>query len=209
MSKYLWDLGVPKEWSVVDVIGFDEDLLAFLPKPVAALIFLFPVDEVKIPNDYPQAVTDAPNVYWMIQRIHNACGTIALIHSVANNTDVIKLTEGSKLKNLLDTTKDLSPEERASKLEGDDEFSKIHEGHAASGQTAPPENLEVDYHFISLVQKDGTLYELDGRKTGPVPHGPSSPESFLSDASAVIKKFMSQNPNCLRFTSVALAKNYE
>ena len=32
----------------------------------------------------------SPNVYFMKQTIGNACGTIAILHSIANNTDVLK-----------------------------------------------------------------------------------------------------------------------
>lgn len=33
----------------------------------------------------------SPNVYFMKQTIGNACGTVAIIHSIANNTDVLEL----------------------------------------------------------------------------------------------------------------------
>jgi ubiquitin carboxyl-terminal hydrolase L3 len=55
----------------------------------------------------------------MYQTISNACGTVAMIHAVANNLDVVGLDDGF-LKNFVDATKDLSPEERAKKLEGDE-----------------------------------------------------------------------------------------
>ncbi len=29
----------------------------------------------------------------------------------------------------------------------------------------------MEHHFIAFVQKDGCVYELDGRKSGPVSHG--------------------------------------
>ena len=34
-------------------------------------------------------------VFYMKQTISNACGTVALMHSVANNTDTIKLKDGA------------------------------------------------------------------------------------------------------------------
>ena len=52
---------------------------------------------------------------------------------------------------------------------------------------------------------DGHLYELDGRKSGPVNHGPSSPDSLLEDATSVVKRFMERDPEELRFTIIALA----
>ena len=36
---------------------------------------------------------------------------------------------------------------------------------------APSLDDKVDFHFIAFVEKDGHLYELDGRKSGPVDCG--------------------------------------
>ncbi len=50
----------------------------------------------------------------------------------------------------------------------------------------------------------GTLWELDGRRRGPVPHGPTSPDTLLQDSAAVIKEFI-ETSNSLNFSLVALA----
>ena len=36
---------------------------------------------------------------------------------------------------------------------------------------APSLDDKVDFHFIAFVEHDGRLYELDGRKSGPVDCG--------------------------------------
>lgn len=37
----------------------------------------------------------------------------------------------------------------------------------------------MNLHFIAFVQKDGLIYEMDGRKISPVEHGKTSNETFL------------------------------
>lgn len=46
----------------------------------------------------------------------NACGTVAMIHAVANSLEVVKLGPGA-LKDFVEATKNLDPEERSKKLE--------------------------------------------------------------------------------------------
>ena len=47
----------------------------------------------------------------------------------------------------------------------------------------------------------------DGRRPAPVNHGPSSPDSFLSDAAGVVKQFMERDPTEVNFSMLALASS--
>ena len=76
-----------------------------------------------------------PSLYYMKQTISNACGTVAMLHSVANNTDVISLDNGI-LKDFLESTKESTPEERAKQLEENDSVCEVHDNIAREGQTA-------------------------------------------------------------------------
>lgn len=215
MTKFLHKLGVPKQWAIVDIYGLHEDLLALIPKPVLAVILLFP-DNMKVgvkedestakEEEAKTSETSEPgSVYHMKQFIPNACGTIALIHSVANNLDTINLQDGL-LKEFLDATKDLSFSKRGEHLVYTQNIREMHEVSAQEGQTeAPGENVPVLYHFVALVHHNGVLYELDGRKPKPIEHGPTTPETLLEDAANVCKTYIMRDPDEVHFTMVALA----
>ncbi|EFN89422.1 ubiquitin carboxyl-terminal hydrolase isozyme L3 [Harpegnathos saltator] len=212
MTKFLHKLGVPKKWSVIDVYGLDPELLALVPKPVLSVILLYPVaiknEKTEEEEEVAKDKSDTPDsVYHMKQCISNACGTIALVHSVANNLDVLQLDDGF-LKTFLDETKGLSSAERGDRLINAQGIIDIHMESAQEGQTeAPAEDMEVYHHFIAFVHKDGSLYELDGRKPSPINHGSTSPETLLEDAARVCKDYMARDPEEVRFTVVALAAN--
>lgn len=209
MNKYIHKLGVSEKWSLTDVYGLEPDMLEWVPKPVKAVILLFPcsesyeqhraLEESKLAENHPEYPKD---LFFMKQVIHNACGTIALVHSIANNKD-IELDEGV-LKKYLEAAYPLDPEERGRTLEADPSFSGVHQELALEGQTAANPEQEVNHHFIALVNKNGTLYELDGRKSYPVEHGGTTEETFLQDAAKVCKEFMERDPDEVRFTVIAL-----
>ena len=62
------------------------------------------------------------------------------------------------------------------------------------GQSEVPANIEdVDLHFACFVEAEGQIFELDGRKSYPVNHGPSDGK-FLVNTAKVISKFMERDP---------------
>ncbi|XP_022758341.1 ubiquitin carboxyl-terminal hydrolase 3-like isoform X2 [Durio zibethinus] len=195
MNQFLWGLGLPEdEAECCDVYGLEDELLAMVPQPVFAVLFLFPITS-----------QDAGSkVYFMKQTVGNACGTIGLLHSVGNITSEIKLQEGSFLDRFFKSTASMDPMERAAFLENDREMEDAHSVAATAGETEASDN--VDTHFICFTCVDGELYELDGRKSGPISHGASSPSSLLQDAAKVIKGMIQKNPESLNFNVIAVAK---
>jgi len=200
-------MGMSDEWAVVDVLGFEDELLEMLPQPVVSLILLYDVNKVQQTADQWGDDKVPDGLFYVKQTIQNACGTIALLHAMGNNQDTIPIKPGSLMDKYFKDVKGMSPEEAGKLLEGNDDLASSHESSAQEGQTAAPDlSTDVFYHFMALVHKDGKLYELDGRKRGPVDHGATSSDSFVRDASKVCRSFMDKNPNCLDFTAVVLAK---
>uniref|UniRef100_A0A8C9UN85 Ubiquitin carboxyl-terminal hydrolase n=1 Tax=Spermophilus dauricus TaxID=99837 RepID=A0A8C9UN85_SPEDA len=130
----------------------------------------------------------SPKVYFMKQTIGNSCGTIGLIHAVANNQDKLEFEDGSVLKQFLSETEKMSPEDRAKCFEKNEVDDK------------------VNFHFILFNNVDGHLYELDGRMPFPVNHGTSSEGSLLQDAAKVCREFTEREQGEVRFSAVALCK---
>merc|ERR1712107_391751 len=77
----------------------------------------------------------------------------------------LDLLPGFPLQLFLEATRHLTPKERADRLENDSEIVRVHDEAAREGQTAAP-NLadQVDHHFVALLEVEGALWELDGRR---------------------------------------------
>lgn len=69
-------------------------MLEWIPRPVKSIILLFPCSEAYEKHrakEHEKLVasleTHPDDLFYMRQLTHNACGTVALIHSVANNKE--------------------------------------------------------------------------------------------------------------------------
>ncbi|XP_068922905.1 ubiquitin carboxyl-terminal hydrolase isozyme L3 isoform X3 [Petaurus breviceps papuanus] len=141
-NQFLKQLGLHPNWQFVDVYGMEPELLSMVPRPVCAVLLLFPItekyevfrieEEEKIKSE-GQDVTES--VYFMKQTISNACGTIGLIHAIANNKDKMNFESGSALKKFLEESLSMNPEERARYLEKYEAIRVTHESSAHEGQT--------------------------------------------------------------------------
>ncbi|KAF6133588.1 ubiquitin C-terminal hydrolase L1 [Phyllostomus discolor] len=202
-------LGVAGQWRFVDVLGLEEEALSSVPAPACALLLLFPLTaqhenfrKKQIEELKGQEVS--PKVYFMKQTIGNSCGTIGLIHAVANNQDKLEFEDGSVLKQFLSETEKLSPEDRAKCFEKNEAIQSAHDAVAQEGQCRADD--KVNFHFILFNNVDGHLYELDGRMPFPVNHGTSAEDSLLQDAAKVCREFTEREQGEVRFSAVALCK---
>lgn len=192
-SEFAKKLGLTPILSFTDIYSLsDPDLLAFLPRPIQAVILLFPVSEgyeklmkkeealrtsallhvnttqdSELPSGFqPKTYQTENNIFWLKQTIKNACGLYALLHVLMNlpNGLIVKDSVVSKLKGSLLNSSDADAAKLIKEI-----GSSMHGEYAQQGQTEAPElGDEVDLHFLCFMKTDLGIVELDGRRNGPV-----------------------------------------
>ena len=212
-------LGVSPKLGFYDIYSIDSpDLLAFIPRPVHALIFIAPADvyhRVRQSDSGGKELTydgagEGEPVVWFKQTIGNACGLIALLHSVANGSATRFINPDSDLDRLLKQAVPLKPLPRAQVLYDSEELERAHMAVAFTGDTAAPMAAEPNgYHFISFVKgKDGHLYELEGSWNGPIDRGVLCEDEDVLCEKALersVRRFVKAAEENVEFSMVALA----
>ncbi|RYP53127.1 hypothetical protein DL768_001801 [Monosporascus sp. mg162] len=207
MGPDLDELGVSDSLSFHDVWSLDEpELLAFIPRPVLALVIVFPTPadyEARLAEEDTAAPTDSGDegdVLWFKQTINNACGLYGILHAVANGGARDFINPGSHLSRLLEKCTALSSSDRASLLENDNELESTYMAVAVLGDTKAPENPEdeVDFHYVCFVKsyRNDKLYMMDGDRNGPSNKGQLPTADLLSEqGTEVIRQFIQQHDN--------------
>jgi ubiquitin carboxyl-terminal hydrolase L3 len=213
MQKYLDSLGIDLEkcpFEFTDVFGLEEDLLSMTPQPCAAVLLVFScnkdseaygatlIEKVAAEKaQQPEGKAPGSGAFFMKQTISNACGTIAILHAIANNTAPFLAASAIQpngfIDRFLNTTKNQTPEERAKFLEGDESLEKAQAVAASEGQTSNREiDADINLHFVCFCRSpDGFLCEFDGCKPFPIPHSRCETQAdVLPEAAKAIKKFL-------------------
>ena len=223
MNDYVEKLGFDTSlYHFTDVFSTEEWALGMIPQPVAAVLMLYPLTPVQLEHEQKEKAAAAnnnnnksnDNVWFIKQRIGNACGTIGLLHSLLNTPEGLRVTSVRPSSWLDAFSNDcpipLDPIAKAERLENDDTVAKLHDKATSDdnkhNQTSRGHiDDKLITHFVALVHVNGGLYELDGRKSGPVRHGDTTPMTLLKDACGVVQTFMKRDPTEMRFTIMALA----
>jgi len=229
LSSLAQALGVSKDLGFYDVYSLDDpDLLAFIPRPCYALIFLCPAKTYHRARDaeYDEqgqydGSGEQEHVMWFKQTIGHACGSIALLHSLANGGAKAYIKPDSDLDRLFKQGLPLKPLPRAQLLHDSKELETAHMAAAVQGDTAAPAATEDNWqHFISFVKSGNRLWELNGGMKGPVDRGVlGDDEDALSEKALQmgVKTFLndigkggegSQGPEELNFSLVAVAPKF-
>nr|CAD2184129.1 unnamed protein product [Meloidogyne enterolobii] len=125
-------------------------------------------------------------VFFMKQKIHNACGTFSLLHSLTNNLESIDMGKGSF-------------------ADCHTSMAQAHKKCAESGETATPPETQVEFHFIAYLHYGGRLLEFDSAQNFPRDCGPTTPSNLLSDASKQCKNLM-QNLGDIACNALAIVQ---
>ena len=122
------------------------------------------------------------------------------------------------LAQLIESALPLNPAARARLLETTPSLAVAHAAAAAQGDTAPPSaDDKVDLHFVAFVKSaDGHLWELDGRRKGPLNRGRLDAEDDVLAERALdlgVRKFLRREEKGsggeMRFSLVALAPSMD
>ncbi|KAF2855672.1 peptidase C12, ubiquitin carboxyl-terminal hydrolase 1 [Plenodomus tracheiphilus IPT5] len=224
MSALVHKLGLSQKLAFHDVFSIDDpELLAFVPRPAHALLLVFPVSEtyeqfrVQEDQNRPRYEGHGPDeeVVWYKQTIGNACGLIGLLHGVSNGTARSNIEPNSSLAKLLSEAIPLKPIERADLLYESEALESAHQDAATGGDTsAPAAEDNVDLHYVCFVKSDKNhLWELDGRRKGPLNRGQlSADEDVLSERAldlgvrSFLKRESEAGGGDLRFSLITLAE---
>ena len=229
LNHYISKLGFNTSlYSFVDVYSTDDDTLSYMAQSGSCIgiIMLYPLTEVQEEHRHTEATlknendseSNEDNIWFIKQRIGNSCGTIGILNTLGNIPqpfiNEIAFAPSSWLQNFYKQTPiSMDAIEKAEILESNDEIEKHHDESTSNTQLNQTSRGGIDdkvlTHFISIVNVNNEVYELDGRKDGPICHGQTSEETFLYDGIKVVKKFMARDPNEYRFTILALMPTQE
>ncbi|KAK3074101.1 ubiquitinyl hydrolase 1 [Teratosphaeriaceae sp. CCFEE 6253] len=228
MGALLHKLGLSPNLQFHDVFSIDDpDLLAFVPRPAYALLLVFPVSQTYEKFRYEedqgkqeyQGSGDTEKVVWYKQTIGNACGLIGLLHGVSNGAARAYVQDGSELDKLIKKAVILKPVERAELLEDTHALETAHQEAANLGDTAAPSATdEVDLHYVCFVKDrdDGHLWEMDGRRKGPLDRGALDAEDDVLSENALqlgVRAFLKREEEAgggeLRFSLIVLAEGFD
>jgi ubiquitin carboxyl-terminal hydrolase L3 len=177
MNPLAYRLGLSPELAFHEPYSLTEpELTALVPRPVYALLFLYPEDALvqvnDAPTEYEGSGTDEP-VLWFRQTIGHTCGFMGLMHCLLNSEATKHIIADSFLDKLQQQAIPLKPVERADLLYSSEELERIYKEASQTGDSHVPTLEEpVDYAFAAFVKgKNNHLYQMEGWKKGPIDRG--------------------------------------
>lgn len=203
-NAYLSRLGIDT-LEFTDVYGLDEELLSYVPRPVYAVLLVFPINDArdKYQQEADKSYTHPKTAaVWSKQTVENTCGTMALLHALANGAPEGAISPESLASALLADFKNLDEKERHKFVEENAQILDIHKSlsEAGNGEGA----AKVDHHYVCLTRSGDELLELDGRRRGPIVRGRVSGSDVLPAAVSVIREYVERERENPSFAILAM-----
>lgn len=214
-TEFASKLGLSPLLNFTDIYSLDDpDLISFIPRPIHAIILLFPITEKyeQFKDSEPVENIDNSQIVWLKQVVKNACGLHALLHSLLNIPRglIVQSSPVDKFRSeILQNNSD--PVKLVQNIAKD-----MYTSFGEQGQTeAPAAEDNIDLHFVCFVKKGDTIYELDGRRNGPVKLNENCDvnSDLLADdtISKRVKQYISlvDDDNALKFALMGLTPSMD
>jgi ubiquitin carboxyl-terminal hydrolase L3 len=169
-TEYAHKLGLSENYSFEEILSLDyKEVMGEITNPVYSVIVSY---EAKTKLELNQEKLKSPHSvpFFMVQTeiLDNACGLIAILHSIGNNQSSINLDKDTVLNKFFAKVKSLKSEEKSKELEDSEGIKGVHNEFANQGQSELCEEQDdVKNHFIAFTYHDQKLFQFDGLKTGP------------------------------------------
>ena len=147
---------------------------------------------------------DHKGVFFIKQKVANACGTTGLVHALINVrgfTSTESFKEGGFLENFYVEGQEMTPDERADALEKN--VREVHAAKAQLGSSKPQETAKA--HFVTFVEVNGRVWELDGRLDGPIDRGEIKGSNLGIKVTPFIQRYIEMDKEEMKFSIIALA----
>ena len=215
ITKYIGDIGLDtSEFVFQDLLSTEQWAQEMIKQPVLGLLYIYEITDTQEKHRKEEeailAKENAPypkDIFYMEQFAGNACGTIGCFHIIGNLSGKYKalVKKDSLLDKFFHKVAGKSPKEAGEIFENADDLKEKHVEATNEGQTNVNEHMDTCNHFIAFVEHDGYLWELDGRKNRPINHGPTSPDTLLSDSCTAVQKFIEREPENMNAGLIVLA----
>jgi len=199
-----------KDIQFEEIVSLDDDSLKRLGE-VVGLIFLFRFRKADYEaDDRKPIVTRDSRIYFAKQTVHNACATQAIINILLNSLDRVQV--GSVLSDFRSFTMAMPPDMRGDSIGQQESIRKTHNSFARAEpfvmEASKSKSDDDDvFHFIGYTPINGSVYELDGLKEGPIALG-NAGDNWIAAARTEIQRRMSKfKPGEVHFNLMAIIKD--
>ena len=159
---------------IQEVYGLDDEMLAILPQPVHALIFLFRYRE----TEQDKLEKTCPKEVWFANQVPDfACATVAMLNIVNN---IPGLSIGKELRDFRDFTQDMGPLSRGDAIDSFDFVRLIHNSFATENDL-----LMADMH---LKEKSAKARKRQAVAKGAATKAAKAAEAAKARASTPLKE---------------------